>query len=80
MNEYEEKLLLQQATWLRPLDRSRSTTSTRPRMRLRLPRPSPRGCISSEDAEHTIGRAVTRAPTLHRNIVYVAGENLKFRP
>jgi hypothetical protein len=34
---------------------------------------------SDEDAEHTIGRAATRKPTLDHNIVYLAGTNLKLR-
>ena len=35
---------------------------------------------SDEDAEHTIGRTVTRRPTVNHNMVYVACENLKLRP
>ena len=38
---------------------------------------------SDEDAEHTIGRAVTRRPSLDPNMVLylaVAGENLELRP
>jgi hypothetical protein len=33
-----------------------------------------------EDAEHTIGRAATRRPTLDHNMVCVVGEILKSRP
>ena len=35
---------------------------------------------SDEDTEHTIGRKVTRRPTVNHNMVYVACENLKLRP
>jgi hypothetical protein len=35
---------------------------------------------SDDDAEHTIGRTVTRRPTVNHNMVYVACENLKLRP
>jgi hypothetical protein len=33
-----------------------------------------------EDAERTIGRDVTRRPTLDHNMVHVAGKNLKLHP
>jgi hypothetical protein len=35
---------------------------------------------SDEDTEHTIGRKVTRRPTVNHNMVYVECENLKLRP
>jgi hypothetical protein len=35
---------------------------------------------SDEDAERTIGRAATRRPSLHHNMVYVVGKNLKLLP
>jgi hypothetical protein len=35
---------------------------------------------SDGDAEHSMGRTVTRRPTVYHNRVYVACENLGLRP